>query len=86
MAHGTTSLFSSTIYALSDAATQFSKAAHKVRCICLLKNLWCRRLLQEIFTELPIRCRVLLHLHSMTMMLQGWRSSNWVKDRVAKEL
>jgi len=29
MAHGTTSLFSSTIYALSDAATQFSKAAHK---------------------------------------------------------
>ncbi|CAE6119186.1 unnamed protein product [Arabidopsis arenosa] len=29
MAHGTTSLFSSTVYALSDAATQFSKAAHK---------------------------------------------------------
>ncbi|XP_048591068.1 uncharacterized protein LOC106348493 isoform X1 [Brassica napus] len=29
MAHGTTSLLSSTVYALSDAATQFSKAAHK---------------------------------------------------------
>ncbi|CAA7023283.1 unnamed protein product [Microthlaspi erraticum] len=29
MAHGTTSLFNSTVYALSDAATQFSKAAHK---------------------------------------------------------
>ncbi|KFK27746.1 hypothetical protein AALP_AA8G423700 [Arabis alpina] len=29
MADGTTSLLSSTVYALSDAATQFSKAAHK---------------------------------------------------------
>ncbi|XP_019058238.1 PREDICTED: uncharacterized protein LOC104814962 [Tarenaya hassleriana] len=29
MAQGTTSLLSSTVYALSDAATQFSKAAHK---------------------------------------------------------
>lgn len=38
MADGTTSLLSSTVYALSDAATQFSKAAHKVPCICLLKS------------------------------------------------
>ena len=30
MAQGTTSLVSNTVYALSDAATQFSKAAHKV--------------------------------------------------------
>ncbi|KAK3200061.1 hypothetical protein Dsin_023476 [Dipteronia sinensis] len=29
MAQGTTSLVSNTVYALSDAATQFSKAAHK---------------------------------------------------------
>ncbi|KAL8141634.1 hypothetical protein V2J09_014666 [Rumex salicifolius] len=29
MAHGTTSLVSNTLYAFSDAATQFSKAAHK---------------------------------------------------------
>lgn len=29
MAQGTTSLLSSTVYAISDAATQFSKAAHK---------------------------------------------------------
>ncbi|KAF2317615.1 hypothetical protein GH714_025588 [Hevea brasiliensis] len=29
MAQGTTSLLSNTVYALSDAATQFSKAAHK---------------------------------------------------------
>ncbi|KAK3177771.1 hypothetical protein Dsin_002283 [Dipteronia sinensis] len=29
MAQGTTSLESNTVYALSDAATQFSKAAHK---------------------------------------------------------
>lgn len=36
MAHGTTSLLSSTVYALSDAATQFSKAAHKVLRICFL--------------------------------------------------
>lgn len=30
MAQGTSSLVSNTVYALSDAATQFSKAAHKV--------------------------------------------------------
>ena len=30
MAQGTTSLLSNTVYAISDAATQFSKAAHKV--------------------------------------------------------
>ena len=30
MALGTTSLVSNTVYALSDAATQFSNAAHKV--------------------------------------------------------
>lgn len=30
MAQGTSSLLSNTVYALSDAATQFSKAAHKV--------------------------------------------------------
>lgn len=30
MAQGTTSLVSNTVYALSDAATQFSKVAHKV--------------------------------------------------------
>lgn len=86
MAHGTTSLFSSTVYALSDAATQFSKAAHKVHLICLLKIYGAVIHLQEIFTECSIRCRVSLHLHSMTMMSQGWKNSNWVKDRVAKEL
>ena len=30
MAQGTTSLLSNTVYAVSDAATQFSRAAHKV--------------------------------------------------------
>lgn len=30
MAQGTTSLLSNTVYAISDAATQFSRAAHKV--------------------------------------------------------
>lgn len=30
MAQGTTSLLSNTVFAISDAATQFSRAAHKV--------------------------------------------------------
>lgn len=33
MAQGTTSLLSNTVFAISDAATQFSRAAHKV---CLM--------------------------------------------------
>ena len=30
MAQGTTSILSNTVFAISDAATQFSRAAHKV--------------------------------------------------------
>ena len=33
MAQGTTSLLSNTVFAISDAATQFSRAAHKVICL-----------------------------------------------------
>lgn len=53
MAQGTTSLVSNTVYALSDAATQFSKAAQKV----ILPLLVSKQIIAWIkFTDRTIDC------------------------------
>jgi hypothetical protein len=53
MAQGTTSLVSNTVYALSDAATQFSKAAQKV----ILPLLVSKQIIAWVkFTDRTIDC------------------------------
>lgn len=65
MALGTTSLVSNTVYALSDAATQFSKAAHKV---FLLSGSTCATESILTDTKMICICRELLLSHLMTRL------------------
>jgi hypothetical protein len=75
MAQGSTSLLSNTVYAISDAATQFSKAAQRVS---LMINISMLPKISFYVTYIVIvfsACRVLLHLHLMTRLFRGWKSN-----------
>lgn len=77
MVQGTTSLLSNTVYAFSDATTQFSKAARKV--FIFMRNFSNQvALMHQIFIGCLYFCRVLSHLHLMIKPFQGLDSSRQV--------
>lgn len=76
MAQGSTSLLSNTVYAITDAATQFSKAAQKVSPMINISMLpKISFYIICIVIVFSAACRVLLHLHLMTRLFRGWKSN-----------
>lgn len=79
MAKGTTSLLSSTVYALSDATSQFTKAAQKVI------YLWfCAKFSIILLTDMFNMSRVLLLLLLTSKQLLEWSSNREARVHLVK--